>query len=115
MIDGVGSRDFPPGWLAALEAAGVSVLVYRPIVSGLLSNPRSLRRLHRKLVVIDARIAFIGGMNLMDDYVPIHFDAPRLDFSVEIQGPLLASIHQSVRRLWRLVALSQLQAGEGKT
>ncbi len=115
MIDGVGSRDFPATWLKLLEADGVSVLVYRPIVSGWLSNPRSLRRLHRKLVVIDARIAFIGGMNLMDDYVPIHFDAPRLDFSVEIQGPLLASIHQSVRRLWRLVALSQLQAGEDKT
>jgi cardiolipin synthase len=61
--------------------------------------------------VIDARIAFIGGMNLMDDFEPVRFDAPRLDFSVEVRGPLLASIHPSVRRLWRLVALTQLQAG----
>ena len=47
----------------------------------------------------------------MDDFEPVRFDAPRLDFSVEVQGPLLASIHQSARHLWRLVALTQLQAG----
>jgi len=114
LIDGVGSRELPPDWLAALKTAGVSVLTYRPIVSGWLSNPHNLRRLHRKLAVIDARIAWVGGMNLMDDFEPVRFDAPRLDFSVEVQGPLLAPIHQSVRRLWRLVALTQLQAGERK-
>lgn len=114
MMDGVGSRDFPVKWLDLLEDAGVSVLVYRPLVSGWRANPRSLRRLHRKLAVIDARIAFVGGMNLIDDFVPTRFDAPRLDFSVEVQGPLIARIHKSIRRLWHLVALSQLQAGEGK-
>jgi len=114
LIDGVGSRELPGSWLDELETAGVSVLTYRPIVSGWLSNPHNLRRLHRKLAVIDARIAFVGGMNLMDDFEPVRFDAPRLDFSVEVQGPLLAPIHQSVRRLWRLVTLTQLQAGERK-
>jgi len=114
LIDGVGSRDLPADWLDALKTAGVSVLTYRPIVSGWLSNPHNLRRLHRKLAVIDARIALVGGMNLMDDFEPVRFDAPRLDFTVEVQGPLLAPIHQSVRRLWRLVALTHLQAGERK-
>ena len=114
LIDGVGSRELPADWLDALKTAGVSVLTYRPIVSGWLSNPHNLRRLHRKLAVIDARIALVGGMNLMDDFEPVRFDAPRLDFTVEVQGPLLAPIHQSVRRLWRLVALTQLQAGERK-
>ncbi|MBT9569198.1 MAG: cardiolipin synthase ClsB, partial [Thiobacillus sp.] len=42
------------------------------------------------------------------------FDAPRLDFSVEVQGPLLAHIYRSVRHLWQLVALTQLQTGERK-
>lgn len=114
MIDGVGSRTFPPSWRADMEAAGCRLLVYRPLASGWLANPRSLRRLHRKLAVIDARIAFIGGMNLIDDYVPTRFEAPRLDFSVEIQGPLLATIHQNASHLWQLVALSQLQTGREK-
>jgi cardiolipin synthase len=112
MIDGVGARDFPGDWLDELKTAGVGVLVYRPLLSGWRSNPHSLRRLHRKVAVIDARIAFVGGINLMDDFEPIRFAAPRLDFSVEVQGPLLASIHRSVCRLWRLVALTQLQSGE---
>ena len=111
LIDGEGSADtLPADWLAALRAAGVSVLFYRPLVGrGWRSNPRSLRRLHRKLTAIDARIAFVGGMNLIDDHEPVHLDAPRLDFSVEVQGPLLASIHFSARRLWWLVALTQMQ------
>jgi cardiolipin synthase len=109
LIDGVGSRELPADWVDALKTAGVSVLVYRPLAGdGWRSNPRSLRRLHRKLAVIDARIAFLGGMNLIDDFEPLHFGAPRLDFSVEVQGPLLVGIHQSVSRLWRLVALTQL-------
>jgi cardiolipin synthase len=112
LIDGVGSRELPSDWRAALDDGGVSVLVYRPIVSGWLSNPRSLRRLHRKLAVIDAHTAFVGGMNLMDDYEPVRFAAPRLDFSVEVQGPLLDPICKSVRHLWHLVALTQLHAGQ---
>ncbi|HMM47798.1 MAG TPA: cardiolipin synthase ClsB [Thiobacillaceae bacterium] len=112
LIDGIGARDFPQAWHDALVSAGVVLLVYRPLVTGWRSNPRSLRRLHRKLAVIDARIAFLGGMNLIDDYEPTRFPAPRLDFSVEVQGPLLVSIHQNARRLWRLVALTQLHAEE---
>ena len=114
LVDGVGSHALPAEWRKAFADSGVSLLVYRPLVMGWLANPHSLRRLHRKLAVIDARIAFIGGMNLMDDFEPVRFDAPRLDFSVEVQGPLLAPIHKSMRRLWRLVALSQLQSGEHK-
>jgi cardiolipin synthase A/B len=112
LIDGVGSRELPTDWLQALTTAGVSVLAYRPLVGRWRSNPLNLRRLHRKLAVIDARIAFLGGMNLIDDFEPARFDTPRLDFSVEVQGPLLAAIHQSSRRLWRLVALTQRRAGD---
>ncbi len=115
LIDGVGSRDLPADWLDALKGAGVIVMVYRPLAGrGWRSNPRSLRRLHRKLAVIDARIAILGGMNLIDDFEPVRLEMPRLDFSVEVQGPLLSSIHQSVRSLWRLVALTQLQPDRRK-
>lgn len=112
LIDGVGSRDWPHAWRSELTQAGGHVLVYRPLVLGRLTHPHSLRRLHRKLAVVDARLAFVGGINLIDDFEPIRFDAPRLDFSVAIEGPLLAQIHPGARRLWRLVALSQLQRRE---
>lgn len=112
LIDGIGARDFPAAWREALAGAGVALLVYRPLVAGWRSNPHSLRRLHRKLTVIDARLAFIGGMNLIDDFEPVRHAAPRLDYSVEVQGPLLARIHPSARHLWRLVALTQLQPAQ---
>ena len=110
LIDGMGARELSFDWLDGLQAAGVIVRTYRPLVTGWRANPHSLRRLHRKLAVIDARIAFLGGMNLIDDYEPIRFAEPRLDFSVELQGPLIARIHRSALKLWRLVAISQLQS-----
>ncbi len=112
LIDGMGSRELSVDWIDALKTAGVIVRVYRPLVTGWRANPHSLRRLHRKLAVVDARIAFIGGMNLMDDFEPTRFDGPRLDFSVELQGPLIARIQRSAMKLWRLVAFSQLQAAD---
>ena len=112
LIDGVGSRELPAAWLDALRTAGVSVLIYRPLTGrGWRSNPKTLRRLHRKLAVIDARIALVGGMNLMDDFEPVRFDAPRLDFSVEVQGPLLGSIH---RRRSACVAAGGIDAAAGR-
>lgn len=114
LIDAIGSRELPAAWLDALKTAGVAVLEYRPLVTGWRSNPKSLRRLHRKVAVVDARVAFVGGMNLIDDFEPIRFPVARFDFSVEVQGPLIAAIHQSVHHLWRVVALSQLQPTDRK-
>ena len=109
LIDGIGARDFPSGWRCRLEQAGAVVLVYRPLLAGWHFKPASLRRLHRKVAVIDAAVAFVGGINLIDDYEPVRLSWPRLDFSVEVRGPLLAGIHANVRRLWRLVALTQFR------
>lgn len=109
LLDGVGSRLLPQTWLDALKQAGVRVLIYRPPYFGWLTNPINLRRLHRKITVIDARIAFLGGNNIMDDFVPIAWPAPRLDYSVQISGPVLGEIYRNVALLWRLVARSHLQ------
>lgn len=109
LVDAVGSRELPSSWRDALASAGVELMAYRPLVSGWHANPKSLRRLHRKLAVIDARVGFVGGMNLIDDYEPVRFEQPRLDYSVEVQGPLIAALHRSVRRMWQRVALTRLR------
>lgn len=109
LVDAVGSRELPSSWRDAFASAGVELMAYRPLVSGWHANPKSLRRLHRKLAVIDARVGFVGGMNLIDDYEPVRFEQPRLDYSVEVQGPLIAALHRSVRRMWQRVALTRLR------
>jgi len=63
-----------------------------------------LRRLHRKLVVIDGRIAFVGGINVIDDMDTPGQTPPRFDYAVAIEGPLLPVIHTAARHLWQLIS-----------
>lgn len=104
LIDGFGSLDFPEKALQDLLAAGVRVLIYRKEVFSFKLRRNRLRRMHRKLAVIDAGIAFIGGINIIDDHAELGEAPPRFDHAVKIEGPLLAAIHKTARRLWMLVA-----------
>jgi cardiolipin synthase A/B len=106
MIDGFGSKDLPQAFRSELDAAGVQLLVYRRRISPWTLRRQRLRRLHRKISVIDARTAFVGGINILDDRAGPG-PKPRFDYAVRIEGPLLAPICHEVRRLWtRAVRLS---------
>ncbi|AKH37958.1 MULTISPECIES: cardiolipin synthase ClsB [Nitrosomonas] len=104
LIDGFGSLSFPQKAIDNLIATGVQVMHYRKEVFSFRFRRHRLRRMHRKLVVIDARIAFVGGINIINDYQKPGEPIPRFDYAVKIEGPLLATIHSSARRLWMLVA-----------
>lgn len=98
IIDGYGAQDYPASALRALRAAGVEVLIYRPQISPWRFRRQRLRRLHRKLAVIDQSIAFVGGINIVND-ADAPDAPPQFDFSVSIMGPLVASILQEMRKL----------------
>ena len=100
LLDGFGSRDLPATVIADLRAAGVEVLLYRALSSIWRFRRGRLRRLHRKLAVIDARVAFVGGINIIDDLDGAGLEAPRLDFAVRVEGPLVADILAVMRQLW---------------
>ncbi|MBT0959659.1 cardiolipin synthase ClsB [Denitromonas sp. IR12] len=104
LVDGFGSRDFVARRMDELLERGVRMLVYRRELGRLLLRRHRLRRLHRKLAVIDGRIAFIGGINIVDDHNTALPDHPRHDYAVMVEGPLLQPIHDSTRHLWELVA-----------
>jgi cardiolipin synthase A/B len=101
MLDGFGCRDMPKTYLEELENAGVSVLFYRPKISPWTLKKNRLRRLHRKIAVIDSKIAFVGGINIIDDYNVPDNTPPRIDYAVRIEGALLPSITASVNKMWR--------------
>ena len=104
MIDGFGSRELGAHFLEDLRAAGVVVQRFRP-ERGWFSFRRSrLRRLHRKIALVDARVGFVGGINILDDFTGHKSRAPRYDYAVRVEGPLLAEIYPVVHRLWWLVA-----------
>lgn len=101
LLDGFGSANFPPDWQARLRHAGVHLQFFRPEVMRWWPRRSRLRRLHRKLAVIDAHTAFVGGINLHDDRDNAGpNDAPRYDYAVRVCGPVVADIYQTMRQLW---------------
>lgn len=108
LVDGFGARGFDTGLGAALARDGVELLVYRPEVGHFIFRRHRLRRLHRKLSVFDGRVAFVGGINIIDDFDMPHQVPPRFDYAVRIEGPLTEQIHHALRHLWRLVRWSQV-------
>jgi cardiolipin synthase len=108
LVDGFGARDFAAGLGAELAAAGADVLVYRPEVARFRLRRHRLRRMHRKLVVIDARLAFVGGINIIDDLDTPQQIPPRYDYAVAVEGPLVGRIHAAARHLWNLVRWARL-------
>jgi cardiolipin synthase len=104
LVDGYGSAELSKTWVHELRASGVAVLWFRPEISWLTFRRQRLRRLHRKLGVIDGRTAFVGGINIADDVPGGEITRPRLDYAIQMQGEIVARVHAATRRLWTLVS-----------
>lgn len=109
LVDGFGSRGFTQALHAAFLEAGVQSLVFRPERSLLKFRRVRLRRLHRKLVVIDGRVGFCGGINIIDDNDRAVPGYPRFDYAVRVQGPLVADMHAAVRSIWTRTAWTHMR------
>ena len=114
LIDGYGSKDLPGCVLERLQAGGVKTLICRPQVSPWTFRRKRLRRMHRKIVVVDREIAFVGGINIIADQGPTGDMPPRYDYAVAVQGPLVDEIRFSAQRLWSLVAWHHFRKGPGR-
>jgi len=114
LIDGFGSIRLPKAMLDYIEAAGVMVLKFRPKTSPWTLRRRRLRRLHRKIVAVDQEIAFVGGINIVDDIDRPGQTSPRYDFAVRVEGPLVKEIHDSTSRVWSRVAWTRFRPGWGR-
>jgi cardiolipin synthase len=113
LVDGWGARHYLS---AALEKkmvdSGVLLMKYRPEVAPWQFRSHRLRRLHRKLCHVDGRIAFVGGINVIDDmHTPGH-KPPRVDFAVSVRGPLLVPIAVTMQRVWAIVEIAQLKSSD---
>jgi cardiolipin synthase len=69
---------------------------------------RGITRSHRKMCVVDGEVAFLGGLNInydcvSDDGFDEPLPAPRWDFAVRIEGPLVATIHRDMGEQWVLL------------
>jgi cardiolipin synthase len=108
VVDGFGSKAALSALYKAWQGEGVGFAVFRPIRRWWnWLHPGQLRRLHHKLCVVDGEVAYVGGINLIDDRNDLHHgfgDSPRLDFAVELRGPVCAPIAQTARAMWTRAA-----------
>lgn len=99
-IDGYGSPDLSPEFIGGLTASGVRLHVFDPCPR-LFGRFRMklIRRLHRKLVVVDGSVGFVGGINYSADHLDDFGPEAKQDYAVKVEGPLVAQIHRLARRL----------------
>lgn len=103
MIDGVGTPSIPARWASRFDAAGVKWRIFSPLGRWGVLIPSRWRRLHRKLCVVDGTVAFCGGINMLDDWYDPNYgtlSAPRFDFAVQVTGPLVQAVHETMAQFW---------------
>jgi cardiolipin synthase len=111
VVDGFGSMATLQRLRTWLIADGVRLDVFRPLErwSSWL-QPAQLRRLHHKLCVVDELVAFVGGINVIDDRIDLKHgasDQARLDFAVELRGPVVQQVQRLAQALATRARLGQ--------
>ena len=96
LVDGFGSSDLTPAFKASLAAAGVRLRSFDPAPRILGIRANVLRRMHRKLIVVDRTLAFAGGINFSADHLADFGPEAKQDYAVELEGPIVGDIHRYV-------------------
>ena len=97
LIDGLGSYLLPADFWAQLTKAGAEMRVFNP-----LSLHRVAIRNHRKLLVCDERLAFVGGFNIAPEYDGDGVTCGWCDVGLKIEGPLAAKLARSFDEMFAL-------------
>lgn len=97
MVDDFGSPDLSEEFTSSLVQAGVRFRVFSPSSRWFGVRMNILRRMHRKIVVVDGRLAFVGGINYSADHLADFGPEAKQDYSIEIEGPVVNEIHRFAR------------------
>ena len=113
LVDGWGAKHYLTDRLEnVIVQGGVNLLKYRPEVQPWHFRSHRLRRLHRKICHVDGDVAFVGGINLIDDMNTPGQRPPRVDFAVRVRGPIVGGIVATMQRLWALNELVQFRSSD---
>jgi cardiolipin synthase len=113
LFDSIGSFGSSDQFFRSLSQAGIEVQEFNPIMSPKEGNPFWLNtRDHRKILVVDGKVAFTGGINFSEYYhsSSLHWlrrktDSPSVidgwrDTHIAVRGPAVASFRKSFLELW---------------
>jgi len=100
LYDAGGSRDTPRDFFGELRAGGVKVVEFHPLAR-FYQGFGLRRRNHRKLLVVDGRVAQLGGINIARDYESVEEGGLGWrDTNVEIEGPAVRELADMFLDLW---------------
>lgn len=107
LVDGVGARYRWPPMHRRLRKAGVTTeLFLQRLTPGFL--PFVNLRNHRKILVVDGRTGFTGGMNVRDDFLARDGKPAFLDLQVRVEGPVVAHLQSAFAEDWRFTTGEEL-------
>ena len=99
VFDAFGSLGLARADRRRLAEAGVELRFFNPL------EPRkrlgNLLRDHRKLLITDGRMVFVGGTGLTDEFAPTAARPGWRDLMVRIEGPVVADWQRAFARIWR--------------
>lgn len=103
LFDGWGSSELKRHFLHPMQKAGIEVLAYDPVRSPWIVRTANLRN-HRKIVIIDGKIAFTGGLNVGNEYISKtdNFKKWR-DTHIRLEGPSVIELQTSFLVDWVFV------------
>jgi cardiolipin synthase len=100
IYDAVGSFGLPDAWVEDLRAAGCQVIDFNPI-SPWRRRFRLSHRDHRKIIVVDDRAGFTGGLNIANDYASTEDGGGGWhDMHCRVTGPIVLDLSRMFRRTW---------------
>jgi len=105
LVDAVGSRYTWPPILGRLRRAGVRAARFLPSLMPYRLPFANLRN-HRKLLVVDGRVGFTGGMNIRKHFWPGEHAAVDLHFRVE--GPVVGQLQETFAEDWAFTTRERL-------
>ncbi|HSM73284.1 MAG TPA: phospholipase D-like domain-containing protein [Desulfobacterales bacterium] len=110
VIDGYGALQSDESVLDPLREAGVELFIYHPVAPfELLRFWRINTRHHRKLLVVDGRVGFLGGINISKVYASSSYTPGRVtkdqregwrDTHLKVQGPIVAELQALFMAFW---------------
>ncbi len=100
LYDEVGSSGLPAKYVDDLRAAGVEVSSFKP-TQGSRNHFQLNFRNHRKMVVVDGKLAWVGGHNVGDEYLGLDPDfSPWRDTHVCLEGPVVQQLQMTILADW---------------
>ncbi len=100
LYDEIGSKGLPARYIDELRAAGIEVSSFKP-TQGARNRFQLNFRNHRKMVVVDGSVAWVGGHNVGDEYLGLDPEfSPWRDTHVKLKGPVVQQMQMAILSDW---------------